>query len=81
MVEFEALEAGKNRIYPRENENRIHFSLCGCLDRRRGKGVMLRFNIIRGSGPRLDSFTGNIYTLSSAWKDLDLILPKERGSN
>ena len=28
MVEFEALEAVKSRIYTGENENRIHFFIC-----------------------------------------------------
>lgn len=43
------------------------------MERGTGQGVMLRFGIIRCPGPRLDSFAGNVYTFSSAWKDLDLI--------
>ena len=82
MVEFEALEAIKSRIYTGENERGIRFFICWGHGGEEGwQGMVFRLRIMRCPGPGLGSFIGNIDAFSSVWKDLDLIPPKERGSN
>lgn len=82
MVECETFEAVKSRIYTGENETSIYLFICWRHGEKEGwEGVLLRSRIIRDPGSRPDSFIGNIYTFPSTWKALDLILPKERGSD
>lgn len=83
MVEFGALEAIKSsRIYTGENEPGIRFSSSvEGMEGRRGDRNGVSVENHEMSRPRTCSFIGNIDAFSSVWKDLDLIPPKERGSN